>query len=181
MTRKTFLAALAAAFACAGSAGAFVAATQWQPTLGAYALRFYTRGATGTIQGLKGTVTFDPHNLPASTFAVSVDVNTLNTGNSLKNRHAKAESFLDVAHYPTIQFVANKVEKTATGFTATGQLTIKDVRRPVVSPFTFEPAATAEAATFRGRFSLNRTDYHLEKWGVGEVLALELVVPVKKL
>ena len=181
MTGKTLLVALATVFAFVGSAVAFVAATQWQIKPDAYAIRFDTRGATGTIKGLKGTVTFDQQNLPASNFAVSVDVNTLDTGNSLKNRHAKADSFFDVAHYSTIQFASSKVEKTATGFTSTGQLTIKDVRQPVVIPFTFELSAGGEAGTFRGHFSINREDYHLDKWGVGEIVELELVVPVKKI
>jgi polyisoprenoid-binding protein YceI len=179
MTRKTLLLALVAAFAFLGSAFAFVAATQWQVKADAYSITFDTRGASGVIKGLKGTVAFDQHNLPAAAFAVSVDVNTLDTGNSLKNRHAKAESFFDAARYPRIQFTSSKVEKTATGFTSTGQLQIKDVRRQVTIPFTFEPAGS-EAGTFKGHFSINREDFHLNKWGVGEIVELALVVPVQK-
>lgn len=179
MTGKTLLVALGAAFAGVGSAVAFAAATQWQVKPAAYSITFDTRGASGVIKGLKGTVAFDEHNLPASGFAVSVDVNTLDTGNSLKNRHAKADGFFDVAHYPLIRFTSGKVEKTATGFTSTGLLQLKDVSRPVTIPFTFEPAA-GEAGTFKGHFSINREDFHLHKWGVGEIVELELVVPVKK-
>jgi len=179
MPSKTLLVALVAAVAFIGSAFAFVAATQWQVRPDAYVIKFDTRGASGTIKGLKGSVAFDQHNLPASAFAVSVDVHTLDTGNSLKNRHAKADSFFDVAHYPRIQFTSSKVEKTAAGFTSTGQLTIKDVSRPVVIPFTFEPGA-GETGTFKGHFSINREDFNLHKWGVGEIVELEVVVPVKK-
>ncbi|MFD1470779.1 YceI family protein [Hymenobacter caeli] len=177
MTRKTLLVAVATAFA--SSAFAFAAATQWQVKDESYAIKFDTRGASGTIKGLKGTVAFDAAELPASTFAVSVDVNTLDTGNSLKNHHAKADDFFDVAHYPLIKFASGKVEKTATGFTSTGLLTIKDVSKPVVIPFTFDPAG-AGAGTFKGHFSVNREDYHLKKWGVGEVVELDLVIPVRK-
>lgn len=122
---------------------------------------------------------FDAASLPASTFAVSVDMNTLDTGNSLKNHHTKADDCFDVAHYPLIKFISGKVEKTAAGFTSTGLLTIKDVSKPIVIPFTFEPAG-ADAGTFKGRFRVNREDYHLKKWGVGGVMELDLVIPVKK-
>ena len=177
MTRKILAAALATTLI--GSAFTFEAATQWQVKQDAYTIKFDTRGASGVIKGLKGTIMFDAANLPASSFAVSVDVNTLDTGNSLKNRHAKDDGFFDVAHYPLIQYTSSKVDKTATGFTSTGQLKIKGVSKPVVIPFTFEKTG-GEAGTFKGHFNINREDFNLNKWGVGEVVELELVIPVKK-
>jgi len=161
-----------------GSALALAPAPQWRVQPDAYSIKFDTRGASGTIRGLKGSIAFDAANLPASSFAVSVDVNTLDTGNGLKNRHAKAEGFFDAAHYPLIQYTSSKVEKTAKGFTSTGQLKIKGVSKPVVIPFTFEQ--NGGTGTFKGHFQVNREDFNLHKFGVGEIVDLELVVPVKK-
>lgn len=103
---------------------------------------------------------------------------TLDTGNGLKNHHAKAEGFFDAAHYPFIKFTSSKIVKTAAGFTSTGELTIKDITKPLTIPFTFEQ--TGGAGTFKGHFSVSREDFNLHKWGVGEVVDLELVIPVRK-
>lgn len=175
MTLRLLFAAAALALSAAQSPSG--PATAWRAGDN-YAIHFDTRGASGTIRGLRGTIAFDANNLPAATFAVRVDVNTLDTGNGLKNHHAKAEGFFDAEHYPLIKFASRKVVKTATGFTSTGELTIKDVTKPLTIPFTFEQ--TGGAGTFKGRFSVNREDFNLHKWGVGEIVDLELTIPVKK-
>ena len=68
-------------------------AINWQIKEKEYAIKFETRWAEGTIKGLRGTINFDQNNLGKSSFDVTIDVKTINTGNSLKDKHAKAESF----------------------------------------------------------------------------------------
>ncbi len=150
----------------------------WQVNEDDYAIKFSTKGASGTIKGLKGTIDFDRNDLARARFDVTVDVHTINTGLGLKNRHAKAEDFLDADRYPTIRFVSTAIKPSGTGFLADGQLTIKGVSRPVSIPFTFE-GSEAEGS-FRGEFSVNRKDYNLEKKRIGETIDVELVVPVTK-
>src|SRR5690606_3626124 len=123
-------------------------------------------------------IEFDRLDLANSKFDVTVDVNTINTGLGLKNRHAKAEDFLDAEKYPTIRFASNTVTPTEDGFVANGNLTIKDVTREIAIPFTVD--GSGDEGIFRGQFELKRTDYHLEKKRIGEVIAVELVVPVSK-
>jgi polyisoprenoid-binding protein YceI len=91
----------------------------------------------GTTQGLKGTVNFDPMDPGKSNDDVTVDVNTLNTGNNLKNKHARAKDYFDVETYPTIRFTSDSIGKTGTGYTSTGMLTIKDVTKEIMRPFSF--------------------------------------------
>ncbi|HWK59070.1 MAG TPA: YceI family protein [Parapedobacter sp.] len=150
----------------------------WQVKEGDYAVKFSTKGASGTLKGLKGTIEFNRLDLANSKFDVTVDVNTISTGLGLKNRHAKAADFLDAEKYPTIRFASHTVTPTENGFVANGNLTIKDVTREIAIPFTFD--GSGDEGVFRGRFELKRTDYHLEKKRIGEVIAVELVVPVSK-
>lgn len=150
----------------------------WQVKEDDYTVKFSTKGASGTLKGLKGTIDFDSVNLANSKFDVTVDVNTISTGIGLKNRHAMAADFLDAEKYPTIRFASNTVTPTEKGFVANGNLTIKDVTREIAIPFTFD--GSGDKGVFRGEFELNRTDYHLEKKRIGEVIAVELVVPVVK-
>lgn len=143
-----------------------------------YTVKFSTKGASGTLMGLKGTIEFDSLNLANSAFDVTVDVTTISTGMRLKNRHALAADFLDAERHPTIRFASSTVTPTEKGFVANGNLTIKGISRSIAIPFTFD--GSGEEGVFRGQFELNRSDYNLEKKRIGEVIAVELVVPVVK-
>ncbi len=152
--------------------------SEWQAKENDYVIKFNTKGASGTLKGLKGTIDFDQTDLKNSRFDVTVDVNTINTGLGLKNKHAKAENFLDAEKYPTIRFTTSTITPSVDGFTASGMLTIKDISKEVTIPFTFDDKGNE--GVFRGMFELNRKDYHLEKNRIGEVIQVELVVPVSK-
>jgi polyisoprenoid-binding protein YceI len=153
-------------------------AINWQIKEKEYAIKFDTRGATGTMTGLKGSINFDEKNLNQSGFDVSIDVNSINTGGSLKNKHALAEGFFNGEKYPLIKFQSIKIEKTASAYQVVGNLTIKQTTKNISIPFTFENYGNE--GKFKGNFTINRSDYNLNKWGVGEVVKIELVIPVKK-
>src|ERR1700684_4255523 len=74
-----------------------------------YSVKFTSDDPSGVFRGLKGTVIFDENNLTASKFDVSIDVSTINTGNGMKNTHAKSEKWFDVAKYPTINFTSKEI------------------------------------------------------------------------
>ena len=167
------------AFIVVGSAFTVIISTNWAVKEEAYAVKFDTRWASGTFKGLKGAINFDATNLPKSGFDVTVDVSTISTGNGLKNSHAKSEGFFNAAKFPTIQFTSSKIEKTGTGFQATGKLRIKDVTKDVLMPFTFVKSGDNEG-TFKSNFEINRLDYGLERKMVGEIVKIELLIPVKK-
>lgn len=144
-----------------------------------YILKFETKKASGTIGGLKGTVHFDPDNLAGADIDVNVDVNTLNLGNRLKTKHAKADDFFDVEQYPTIHFKSTEFKKVRSGYEVNGNLTIKSTTKPISILFAFDP--NAAKPTFLGNFELNRLDYGLTgKGSVGEILKVNIKVPVSK-
>ena len=75
----------------------------------------------------------------------------------------KAKAFFDAEKYPLIHFVSYKIEKTTTGYVATGKLTIKETTKDVAIPFTFE--GSSNEGTFKGNFEINRTDLRTcKKW-----------------
>lgn len=53
---------------------------------------------------------------------MSIDVASINTGNGMKNSHAKGATWFDVEKYPTINFVSSAISKSATGYEAKGTL-----------------------------------------------------------
>lgn len=151
---------------------------EWKISQNDYVLAFDTSKAKGTIGGLKGKVSFDPKNLAQSNIQVQVDVNTLDLGMGMKTKHAKADDFFDVEKYPSITFNSTSFAKTASGYVVDGNLKIKDVTKPVKIPFTFsEKGNTGE---FLGSFEINREDFNLIKKGVGEIVKIDIKLPVTK-
>lgn len=159
------------------SAFTVLATVSWIPKEG-YTIHFDTDKASGVINGLKGTINFDKNDIAHASFDVTVDVNTLNTGNWLKNRHAKADDFFDVDRYPTIRFVSSKIVPFNKAYKVTGNLTIKDVTKQVEIPFIF--SGTGNTGKFDGYFAINKNDYHLVKQGVGDSVKIVLSIPVDK-
>jgi polyisoprenoid-binding protein YceI len=176
MKNRTIALSLITFLSC--SAFILFVGTNWQIKDKEYAIRFETRWAEGTFKGLRGTINFDQNNLNQSGFDVTIDVNTINTGNSLKDKHAKAESFFYADKFPLIKFQSIKIEKSGNSYSVNGNLTIKQTTKNVSIPFSFEN--TNNEGKFKGNFSINRSDYDLKKMGVGETIKIELVVPVKK-
>jgi len=137
-----------------GSAFTIVATQEWKIADG-YSVKFDGGDPSGEFKGLKGLVSFDPANLGSSKFDVTVDVASINTGNGMKNTHAKSGMWFDAEKYPTIHFVSSSISKSASGYDAKGTLDIHGVQKEVTIPFTFADNV------FNGSFEINRMDYNI--------------------
>ena len=69
-----------------------------------HSIKFDAGDPSGEFSGLKGTIAFDPADLANSKFDATIDVTTINTGNGMKNTHAKSAMWLDAEKYPVIHF-----------------------------------------------------------------------------
>lgn len=125
----------------------------------------------GELKGLKGAVKWDAGNPSASSFNVSVDVNTISTGISARDSHLRQVEYFDAEKYPTISFTST----TVTANNVTGNLTIKGVTKPVSFPFTVKPSGSGYL--FEGKFSISRKDFGVG--GGSMVLSNEVNVSLK--
>ena len=134
---------------------------QYKPVDEKSEVKFYIRNfginTAGSLNGLKGTIKFDPVNLAASSFNVSVDVNTINTGVDSRDNHLKKDEYFNVAKFPTINFASTSISGNQNQYTVTGNLTIKGVTKPVSFPFTVK--TENNGLMFNGDFSINRKDF----------------------
>lgn len=154
----------------------FTAVNNWKVSDGDYTIKFSTSGVSGTFQGLKGLIRFDESELNDAKFDVTIDVETIKTGIGWRDSHAKNENFFDVDRYPTIHFTSTTFEKSNGGYLVTGNLKIKEVTKVVSIPFTFHK--TGNQGVFEGQFEINRKDYNLERRLVGEIVKIDLKIPV---
>lgn len=129
------------------------------------------RGRLGTVDG---TLTFDPDNPQASQVEVEIDAASIDTGIEDRDNHLRSPDFLDVEKYPTITFKSTNVEVTGDNKgKVTGDLTIRDVTRPVTLNVTFlgqsvNPMDGSQTVGFEAKTSIDRED-----WGLTWNVALE--------
>lgn len=122
-----------------------------------FTIRNFGINTNGTLKGLKGSIKFDPANLSASSFNVTVDVNTINTGVDGRDNHLRKEEYFDVAKYPLIRFVSTAIEKNGNSYIAKGNLTIKAVTQSISIPFRVDQ--NADKIIFSSVFNINRKDF----------------------
>jgi polyisoprenoid-binding protein YceI len=124
-----------------------------------FAIKNFGVKVSGSFKGLHGSIQFDEKNLSASVFDVSVDANTVNTGNGTRDNHLRKEEYFDVQKFSKISFVSKQVSASgAEGmFTVTGTLTIKGTSKEISFPF--KATRQMDGFLFTGSFKLNRRDY----------------------
>lgn len=139
---------------------------------------------TGRFTEVGGNLRFDPKAPEKSAVTAIIRAASVNTDNSMRDKHLNTADFFDTAHYAEIRFVSSKVRHLGGDkYVAYGNLTIRDVTRPVELPFTLyqgkgskgEPRLGAEAS-----LTINRFDYHVAYdptgAGVGKEVKIELNV-----
>jgi len=121
-------------------------------------------GASGTI-----AVTEDP---TQSSVNVAIDTASVESGTEDRDNHLRSPDFFDVESYPTMDFRSTGVEAVGDSYRLNGNLTIKDVTRPVALEFEFgggliDPYGNPRVA-FSATFEADRED-----WGLTWNMALE--------
>jgi polyisoprenoid-binding protein YceI len=126
----------------------------------------------GQFGAFTGTARIDEANPAASKVDLSIDVTSIETGSADRDGHLKSGDFFDAETYPSITFVSTDVSRSGSDWTITGDLTIKDVSKPVT--IEFEQTGSAQdpfgnvRVGFEGETTINRKD-----WGLTWNAALE--------
>lgn len=124
----------------------------------------------GRFEQFSGTVEADETNVPSSRVEVQIDAASINTGDAQRDGHLRSPDFLNVDAFPQITFVSNDVRYDgAENGTITGELTVRDVSRPVVLEVEYAGQGRnpwgATVAGFSATTKINRKDFGLE-WNV---------------
>ncbi len=97
---------------------------------------FVEKKVKGSISGFSSTSTIDTEDFSNSKFKGTVKVETLSTGNFLRDWSLKSSKYFDADKYPTLKFESNSIRKIENAYEVTGQLTIKETSKPVTFIFT---------------------------------------------
>jgi polyisoprenoid-binding protein YceI len=126
----------------------------------------------GQFDEFEGTAHVDTATPANSSVKLVIKSASVSTGNEGRDQHVVGEDFFDVEKYPELTFVSTDVKRAGTDWTITGDLTIKDVTKPVTIEFeetgsAIDPWGNTRIG-FEGETSINRTD-----WGLSWNAALE--------
>jgi polyisoprenoid-binding protein YceI len=125
---------------------------------------------TGKFEKFGGSFEVDPKNIKATKGTLTIDVNSISTGNGKRDGHLKSDDFFDAAHFPEMKFVSKEVkdvnEKDSTAILV-GDLTIRGTTKPVELKIKgggiVNDGWGNERAAFTASGKINRFDYGL-KW-----------------
>jgi polyisoprenoid-binding protein YceI len=106
-------------------------------------------------------IDFSPDALGAAHFDVTIDTGSVDSQDADRDTTIKGADVFDVAHWPAAHYVTNAITKTASGFHATGTLTLRGTTKEV--PIDFKFTTTPGGATLQGSAKVKRLDF-----GVGQ-------------
>ena len=113
----------------------------------------------------EGRIVYDADNVAASSVEVTLPLAGLNSFVPDFDAHLRSADFFDAAKFPNITFKSTAVEAAgANRLKVTGDLTVKDITRPValdvtINRFAEQPMSKRAAAGFDATTTLKRSDF----------------------
>ncbi|MCB9496317.1 MAG: polyisoprenoid-binding protein [Fibrobacteria bacterium] len=136
----------------------------------------------GNFDSMQITLSGDPKNLSSLEAKATIQVASINTRNSKRDEHLRAEDFFDAAKFPQIEFVSTKVVGKNGKGTMTGDLTMHGVKRTVSIPFTvsgpIEDPWKNTRLGLEGTLKIQRKDFGIGASIPDGVVGPEIVVDI---
>jgi len=127
----------------------------------------------GSFEEYAGTAHLDFQDPTKSTASVTIQVASITTNQKQRDEHLRTSDFFDAPTYPEITFTSTKAEVVGDDtYRLTGDLTIKDVTKPVSIDFEFTGAAKDPYGNIRVGFD-GSTTVKRSDWGISWNAALE--------
>jgi polyisoprenoid-binding protein YceI len=127
----------------------------------------------GSFTDFSGEAQLRPADPASSSVTMRISTASIDTGNADRDAHLRSADFLDVETYPEMVFTSTAVEQLDDDrYAVTGDLTIKDVTRPVTVDFALTGSALDPFGNlrvgFEGALAILRSE-----WGLTWNAALE--------
>jgi polyisoprenoid-binding protein YceI len=122
----------------------------------------------GTFKAYSGTLQSSTNDFADAAIEFSIDVNSINTDNGMRDKHLKSDDFFSAEKYPRMTFKSTAWKKIeGKNYLLEGELTIRDVTKPVTFNVVYGGTQKDGRGTMKAGFKattiINRFDYNL-KW-----------------
>lgn len=102
----------------------------------------------GSFNNFTGTASIDGERPENSTVRMTVEVDSVDTRNEMRDNHLRSNDFLDIANYPQITFTSTEIKHVGgNDFEVTGELTIKGSPRASCCPWSTKARLSTHSAT----------------------------------
>ena len=132
---------------------------------------------SGRIGRWTGTIVLEPQNLAAARIDIRMDMQTATTGAKDVDDMMLGPNFLDAARQPAARFTSDSIaSRGGDAYEARGKLTLREVTRDVVLPFTLR--IQGSQANARGTLDIKRLDYGVgrNEWATTNYVANEVTI-----
>ncbi|MDO4255284.1 MAG: YceI family protein [Kocuria sp.] len=120
----------------------------------------------GAFNDIEGFADIDLEDLTRSTVEVKLRVESIDTRDKDRDTHLMSEDFFHAQRYPFIIFQSSSIDEVDDGqFIVSGDLTIRDVTRPITIPLELTGIDTDMFGTVRAGLEGNRR-IDRKDWGV---------------
>ncbi len=127
----------------------------------------------GRFERFTGQVNFDENDLDNSSVEVQIEAASINTRDPQRDAHLRSPDFLNAENYPYVTYVSKQVEVLGQNRGRIyGDLTIRDVTRPVVLDVEFAGLTRSPFGTTVAGFTA-QTHINRKEWGLTWNVALE--------
>jgi len=130
-----------------------------------FQVRHLITRVSGRFSSFAGTIDFNESAPEQSSVSVTVQTASIDTNQADRDAHLRSDDFFSVERFPTMTFVSRSITATGDHFQVSGELTIRDVTRPVVFPVTYLGKARDpwgnEKLAFESELTINRRDFGL--------------------
>ncbi len=121
----------------------------------------------GRFTKFNGTIDAPWPNFVNAKISFTVDVNSINTDDDIRNEHLKSDDFFNAGKYPNMTFTSTSFRKVKDNkYALEGNLTIRDVTKKVKFDVTYLGKAKSQRGTvagFKATAIIDRLAYGL-KW-----------------
>ncbi len=97
---------------------------------------------TGRFNAVQGEFTIDTNDAAKSHFSVTIQAESIDTGNKQRDDHLRSPDFLNARQFPVVRFQSTQVTKTDKGYEVTGDFTLHGQTKSIT--FELEDGGTAE-------------------------------------
>jgi polyisoprenoid-binding protein YceI len=119
----------------------------------------------GRIADVEGTIEIDEKSPKNSSVEAVLKAASIDSRTTQRDDHLRSGDFLNVEKFPEIRFRSTKIEGGREEFKLTGDLTIRDVTKPITLDVTFEGETKdpwgGERAGFSAKGKFDRRDFGL--------------------
>ncbi|MBC8355245.1 MAG: YceI family protein [Planctomycetes bacterium] len=126
----------------------------------------------GRFNEVSGKFSIDRDQPAKSTFALTIQVASVDTANEARDEHLRQPDYFDAKQFPTIEFKSTKVKPIKGGYAVTGDFTMHGTTKEVTIVLMGgkeHDFKKVKRVAFSTELSLKRSDFGFDKNAIGPI------------